>query len=76
MAEPHDHVLQLGRAGLLLLLLLLLVLLVLLLVLLLLLRLLLLLCADFNWGEQHSDNGLALAVAELPLKDFLQAFFS
>jgi hypothetical protein len=30
----------------------------------------------FNWGEQHNDNGLAVAVADMPMKDFLQGFFA
>jgi hypothetical protein len=30
----------------------------------------------FNWGEQHTDNGLAVAVADMPLKEFLQGFFA
>lgn len=29
----------------------------------------------FNWGEQHYDNGIALAVANMPLTQFLQGFF-
>lgn len=29
----------------------------------------------FNWGEQGNDNGLALAVADMPLSAFLQSWF-
>jgi hypothetical protein len=29
----------------------------------------------FNWGEQHYDNALALAVADMPMAQFLRGFF-